>query len=146
MGCATLATHVFLDRIMTFVVDKDITSFHKEICRLCGQREPSMWNLFEACDNNGNLNLPEKIFTCLNIMVEIGDGLPDQICAKCMTVIRCFFEFRQQCLSQDAMLRKSLLAVNMLKMGGCQMSTKTVLSFSENQSDINRSCLTRYSV
>lgn len=126
------ATPLF-DRRMTFIADKSLElSFCQDSCRLCGQRESSLWNLFEASDTNGNLNLAEKIFLCLNIMAEISDGLPDRICEKCMTVVLCFFEFRQQCLNHDTLLRKSLSAHNQHKLGGCQKSTKKAIGFSES--------------
>lgn len=81
-----------------------------DICRLCVQKEDILWNIFEVCDGEGvSLKLAEKMVTLLDIVVEMNDGLPDQVCAKCMTAVRCFFEFRQQCKEHDSMLRNSLV-------------------------------------
>lgn len=42
------------------------------------------------------------------LQVEVNDGLPDQVCGKCMTVVRCFYEYRQDCIRHDKILRESL--------------------------------------
>lgn len=92
-----------------------------DICRLCVQKEDILWNIFEVCDGEGvSLKLAEKMVTLLDIVVEMNDGLPDQVCAKCMTAVRCFFEFRQQCKEHDSMLRNSLVTHDKHNSGGCQ--------------------------
>ncbi|KAK7873889.1 hypothetical protein R5R35_005747 [Gryllus longicercus] len=66
----------------------------KEMCRLCLCCSGDRQNIFNS---RGDVPLPLKILTCVSVEVYEGDGLPTDVCKKCLKLLEIFYKFRKQC-------------------------------------------------
>ncbi|XP_044742896.1 zinc finger protein 2 homolog [Chrysoperla carnea] len=69
----------------------------ENICRVC-LSEGVMMSIFKV-------NISKKIMACSTVQVWQNDGLPSQICNKCVAKLHIAFQFKKQCEKSDAKLR-----------------------------------------
>ncbi|XP_059607485.1 zinc finger protein OZF-like [Phlebotomus argentipes] len=69
-----------------------------KICRVCCL-EGSMMSVFKV-------HISKKLMACAAIQVWPNDGLPDQICTKCVAKLHIAFQFKKLCEKSDARLRQ----------------------------------------
>lgn len=68
------------------------------ICRSCLANKGEMRSLFGTC-------LDDMLKTVANIVISEQDGLPQQMCVRCVLQVSRAFTFRQQCKKSDDVLR-----------------------------------------
>ncbi|KAK4879762.1 hypothetical protein RN001_007908 [Aquatica leii] len=69
-----------------------------KICRVC-LNEGIMMSIFKV-------NVSKKMMACSSVQVWQNDGLPGQICNKCLAKLHISFQFKKQCEKSDAKLRQ----------------------------------------
>uniref|UniRef100_A0A1B0GPM3 Uncharacterized protein n=1 Tax=Phlebotomus papatasi TaxID=29031 RepID=A0A1B0GPM3_PHLPP len=69
----------------------------RKICRVCCL-EGTMMSVFKV-------HISKKLMACASIQVWQNDGLPDQICTKCVAKLHIAFQFKKLCEKSDARLR-----------------------------------------
>ncbi|KAB0797178.1 hypothetical protein PPYR_08172 [Photinus pyralis] len=72
-----------------------------KVCRVC-LNEGIMMSIFKV-------NVSKKMMACSSVQVWQNDGLPGQICNKCLAKLHISFQFKKQCEKTDAKLRQYLL-------------------------------------
>ncbi|KAK5646382.1 hypothetical protein RI129_004846 [Pyrocoelia pectoralis] len=72
-----------------------------KICRVC-LNEGIMMSIFKV-------NVSKKMMACSSVQVWQNDGLPGQICNKCLAKLHISFQFKKQCEKSDAKLRQYML-------------------------------------
>lgn len=68
------------------------------VCRGCLENKGEMRSLFGTC-------LDDMLKTVANIEISVQDGLPQQMCVRCVLQVSRAFTFRQQCERSDNILR-----------------------------------------
>lgn len=71
-----------------------------KICRVC-MKEGTMMPIFKVQINR-------KIMSCASVQVWPSDGLPAQICSKCIAKLHISYQFKKQCEKSDSSLRQWL--------------------------------------
>ncbi|KAL2726564.1 zinc finger protein OZF-like isoform X2 [Vespula squamosa] len=74
----------------------------ENICRLCLQKEESMFSIFSF----KNKNLRSQIMNCCSIEISENDILPKLICIACIKKLEAFHEFKKKCKQSDYVLRE----------------------------------------
>ncbi|XP_017770782.1 PREDICTED: zinc finger protein 583-like [Nicrophorus vespilloides] len=69
-----------------------------KVCRVC-VKEGQMMSIFKA-------NVFKKLMTCASVQVWQNDGLPAQICKKCLAKLHISIQFKKQCEKSDGHLRQ----------------------------------------
>lgn len=65
------------------------------LCRLCLKSDDFFVDIFRAIDDNSNKDpLPKRIYELYAVKVEETDGLPKQICHRCLYLTESFTSFR----------------------------------------------------
>nr|CAD7424290.1 unnamed protein product [Timema monikensis] len=82
-----------------------------EVCRLCMGRQNKMTNLYGGEDAT-NSDLISRIMKCASIEVFKDDGLPPQVCERCLEKVNASYDFRLQCESSDSILRQQLVQLS----------------------------------
>ncbi|XP_072936274.1 uncharacterized protein [Epargyreus clarus] len=91
-----------------------IANFHS-LCRLCLNKSTLTASIFGAApDDDINMSLTSKIAECLELQMDPNDGLPTQICYKCLFKVDKCSKFRLQCLQSEAKLRQITNRINEL--------------------------------
>lgn len=79
-------------------------------CRVCLTTNQNNQCIFEAkqndSDNNDTVDVPEKLRLCCGVEVLENDGLPSNICTKCISKVNDAHELRKQCQRSDIHLRE----------------------------------------
>ncbi|PNF39488.1 hypothetical protein B7P43_G11050 [Cryptotermes secundus] len=89
-----------------------------DVCRLCARKREDMQNIFQdiSAESESYVDitkdmsgmLPLKIASATSIKVELGDGLPTQVCNECVTHLNAALTFKEKCLTADSILRHLL--------------------------------------
>ncbi|KDQ84116.1 zinc finger protein OZF-like [Zootermopsis nevadensis] len=92
-----------------------------KVCRLCARKCEDMQNIFQDTSSEPEIYmdvtkdlsgmLPLKIATVTSIKVELGDGLPTQVCNECVAHLNAALTFKEKCLTADSILRHLLNSV-----------------------------------
>ncbi|GBP77932.1 Zinc finger protein 271 [Eumeta japonica] len=91
-----------------------IANFHT-LCRLCLGKSTIMIPIFGAApDEDPNISLTSKIASCLELQMDPNDGLPGNICYRCLYKVNKCSKFRYQCLESENRLRQLTGRVNEL--------------------------------
>lgn len=69
---------------------------NSEVCRLCGNSEEVVVDLFDK--NISKVDLVNVIVNTLHLTVKESDGLPKKICVTCKKIVEEFERFRQSCV------------------------------------------------
>ncbi|GLV44433.1 Meiotic central spindle [Carabus blaptoides fortunei] len=77
-----------------------------KICRTCLLEADDMKPLYEECVSD--VCLVEMLMSCTFVEFAINDGLPSQICRKCLGEITRAYKFAETCDRVDKILRKCL--------------------------------------
>lgn len=72
-----------------------------KICRVCLE-DGNMMPIFKV-------GVSKKIMACASVQVWQNDGLPGQICSKCLAKLHIAYQFRKLCEKSDSKLRHNLI-------------------------------------
>lgn len=77
---------------------RNIETEISKICRAC-LKEGNMMSIFKV-------HINKKLMACASVQAWQNDGLPSQICNKCVAKLHISFQFKKQCEKSDSMLRQ----------------------------------------
>ncbi|XP_013183459.1 zinc finger protein 271 [Amyelois transitella] len=83
-----------------------IANFHA-LCRLCLNKSTLSVSIFGAApDDETNVSLTSKISDCFELQIDPNDGLPGNICYKCLFEVDKCSKFKLQCIQNENRLRQ----------------------------------------
>ncbi|XP_058467665.1 uncharacterized protein LOC131440414 [Malaya genurostris] len=80
-------------------------------CRLCFTQGVELYEIFPGAGND-NESLLIKIMDCLTVAITFDDDYNSYICAKCVTSVEEFYDYKEKCKENDALLREKRKAVD----------------------------------
>ncbi|CAH0383088.1 unnamed protein product [Bemisia tabaci] len=73
-----------------------------DLCRLCTASDGTKMHIFR--EEGRRRQIPTKIQLCLPLQINEDDSLPKSICNNCADKLESFYNFRESCLTAEAML------------------------------------------
>ncbi|XP_065081423.1 probable serine/threonine-protein kinase tsuA isoform X2 [Ochlerotatus camptorhynchus] len=80
-------------------------------CRLCFTQGIELYEIFPGAGND-NESLLIKIMDCVTVAITFDDDYNSYICAKCVTTIEEFYEYKEKCKENDTLLREKRKSVD----------------------------------
>ncbi|XP_053695915.1 uncharacterized protein LOC128743376 [Sabethes cyaneus] len=80
-------------------------------CRLCFTQGVELYEIFPGAGND-NESLLIKIMDCVTVAITFDDDYNSYICAKCVTTVEEFYDYKEKCKENDALLREKRKAVD----------------------------------
>ncbi|XP_062558369.1 uncharacterized protein LOC134223235 [Armigeres subalbatus] len=80
-------------------------------CRLCFTQGVELYEIFPGAAND-NESLLIKIMDCVTVAITFDDDYNSYICAKCVTTIEEFYEYKEKCKENDTLLREKRKTVD----------------------------------
>ncbi|EZA61064.1 hypothetical protein DMN91_004722 [Ooceraea biroi] len=74
-----------------------------ELCRLCSLKSNQQLHIFDKEGEQRQLLF--KIHSCIPAVITKEDGLPKNICQRCIYKLDMFYEFRASCIATDTVLK-----------------------------------------
>ncbi|XP_050432172.1 zinc finger protein 70-like isoform X2 [Adelges cooleyi] len=90
-----------------------------ELCRLCmcvGGQKQHLFKSRESCDRQ----LPLKLQKCIPLQIKESDSLPKGICENCIAKVEEFFDFVDQCVNTESMLKSYCATLSVSDQMKCQ--------------------------
>lgn len=81
------------------------------MCRLCFMQGVELYEIFPGAAND-NESLLIKIMDCVTVAITFDDDYNSYICGKCVTMIEEFYEYKEKCKENDALLREKRKSVD----------------------------------
>lgn len=79
-------------------------------CRLCFTQGVELYEIFPGAGND-NESLLIKIMDCVTVAITFEDDYNTYICAKCVTTVEEFYDYKEKCKENDALLREKRKSV-----------------------------------
>ncbi|XP_055616892.1 uncharacterized protein LOC129762529 [Toxorhynchites rutilus septentrionalis] len=79
-------------------------------CRLCFTQGVELYEIFPGAGND-NESLLIKIMDCVTVAITFDDDYNSYICAKCVTTVEEFYDYKEKCKENDALLREKRKSV-----------------------------------
>lgn len=92
------------------------------------------YHLFKS-QKSRDLQLQFKLKKCLPLLIEENDSLPKGICKNCIKKIEEFYEFINQCVSTESVLKSFCMTSSVSDQSECQEKLVTGQSFGGNYND-----------
>ncbi|XP_055523523.1 uncharacterized protein LOC129717560 [Wyeomyia smithii] len=80
-------------------------------CRLCFTQGVELYEIFPGAGND-NESLLIKIMDCVTVAITFDDDYNSYICAKCVTTVEEFYDYKEKCKENDALLREKRKTVD----------------------------------
>lgn len=74
-------------------------------CRLCFTQGVELYEIFPGAGND-NESLLIKIMDCVTVAITFDDDYNSYICAKCVTTVEEFYDYKEKCKENDTLLRE----------------------------------------
>ncbi|KDR15514.1 hypothetical protein L798_10580, partial [Zootermopsis nevadensis] len=94
---------------MTAIINVD------KVCRLCMEEAKVLLPIFKEDFSYESVLLPHRIMAFAAIQMCPGDGLPNNICPKCVEQANTAYEFKEKCEASDSKLRAHLCKIQDLE-------------------------------
>ncbi|XP_025408264.1 zinc finger protein 436-like isoform X3 [Sipha flava] len=105
-----------------------------DLCRLCmcvGGRKHHLFKSPESSDRQ----LPSKLQKCIPLQIKENDTLPKRICENCVTKIEEFYDFIDQCVNTESMLKSYCATLSVSDQLKCQGKVYVRESIEHNSND-----------
>lgn len=80
-------------------------------CRLCFTQGVELYEIFPGAGND-NESLLIKIMDCVTVAITFDDDYNSYICAKCVTTVEEFYDYKEKCKENDTLLREKRKSVD----------------------------------
>lgn len=97
-----------------------------KICRVCCATDSTTMTLFKV-------HISKKLMNCASVQVWPNDGLPGQICKKCVGSLHNAFQFKKLCEKSDARLRHYLQNLEIIQENQLKLQQQMVTEQQQHQ-------------